>query len=304
MNHSLKKSIALLAVLISTTSSFGQETILKAYLESARKTQTPAKKSDLYRMALKEAEDLRKPPVLIQTLFEIGTFEISQGNFLTAERLMKRGIALEKSPLGLAHCNSLIGNLYLAWNRPEKALPYFKKSVDLRDANHSPQWELGNAISGLAECYYLNGDYASSAPLFSKAVSLLENDTNHKYQLGKALLGLANLKLAEKDAVSADALVREAILLFEKTERTDIKDVAFCKITLAQTKELNGDSEQALVLYESAISTIDTPNPSNSIRILPALDSMVKLLRKNAKPEEAIPFEDRAVQIRKLCAAR
>lgn len=292
---------ALAGVLATAPSARAQESVYNAYIEAARKAQDEAEKAKLYRLALQEAEGLNNPKLLAQALLANGMFEEGRGNYPEAERLMKRGLGLAREPLFAAHANALLGNLYRNSSRPAQALLFYKKAVELREANQPPtSFEFSQALRDLADCQRELGNLDAAAPIYAKAISIVENQPRHKYHLAYALSGLAELRLAQDNPTASEALARQALSIFEGMETRPSFNQAICFTTLARVKERADQADEALALYRSAITHFDDPRPSNHIRLVAALQGAARLLKEGGRTEEAQALAKRAEEIRAL----
>ena len=93
--------------------------------------------------------------------------QMDQARYEEAEALFRRALEISEAgpasdeDLGMALGN--LGALYLAWDRPARAEPYVKRSVEIGERLlGSDHLRLGLALNSLGVLYWEMGDYESA----------------------------------------------------------------------------------------------------------------------------------------------
>lgn len=161
-----------------------------------------------------------------------------------------------------------IGLVYLMWNNPEEALPYFENCLKLNDDYGPAINSLGNAhlmigdydkaisyfgriddgmlyatphmpLTNMGLAYYKKGDYVKAEQCYRDALKIEPDFTN-------ALVLLGELQLKNGDS-------RGALRSLQRAVRID--DSAVVKYYLGLAYVANGDRANAAKMFESILST-------------------------------------------------
>jgi len=285
--------------------TYAQESIVKAYVDAANKTEDPAKKSELLKMAMEEAESLKKPELLCGPLFLLGSAELKNDQEKKARALFLRAIEVAPNENLKALFNSKVGNEFYYSNKLKEALVFYKQAVTLRE-NVNPlgskqAYVLAQSMKDLANCQRDIGNLVAAEVIYKKAIGIaeeaLKNNPKAKYHTATPLVGLARLKIKQGKPDEATALAREALGVFEEIDNQPW--CGECMFILGESKQLEGSKESALALYKKAIEAFDFKQEYVHANIIPLLETTVSALKAADENTEAEKLSERLLKLRK-----
>ena len=111
-----------------------------------------------------------------------GNFEVSEAHLLEAQRIRRASLPSEHP----SHVESRfsLGQLYLDWDRPERARPHLEAYVAYAEReNPEGHWGTGNAQAWLGRCLGRVGETDSARPLLERGLRTLRASVgeNHSF---------------------------------------------------------------------------------------------------------------------------
>ncbi len=127
------------------------------------------------RSALEKAETSAKPLQVARSLNELGMLLQIRGDFLHAEELYRRAIAIwETSPeqqLNLAAVLNNLANVYGAEAQYDKAEPLCRRALEIQMRISGPESRgVADTLSNLGSLQYVRGHYAEAESTFRKVL--------------------------------------------------------------------------------------------------------------------------------------
>jgi tetratricopeptide (TPR) repeat protein len=187
--------------------------------------------------------------------FQLAQFQGSRGNqagqlklYKSAEKLFKKALALDPT---LIEAKTNLGYLWLAQERPKKAIVFFQQALAI-NPNHF------SALNGLANAYVLQKQFAQAEATFQQLVKLSPGQADYWFNLGSVL---------QKDGKLEDArLAYQQSLKVEPTHQRTLFNLA----TLCHNQ---GQLTEAKRFYEQAKQAgIETPVGLEALRRLRIID--------------------------------
>ncbi|MEB3205907.1 MAG: tetratricopeptide repeat protein [Vampirovibrionales bacterium] len=230
--------------------------------EPDSKPQPKEKKEDLMTNA-SQAKELYNKGV---DAFQLAQFQGSRGNqagqlnlYKSAEKLFKKALTLDST---LIEAKTNLGYLWLAQERPKKAIVFFQQALATHP-NHV------SALNGLANAYVLQKQFAQAEATFQQLVKLSPGQADYWFNLGSVL---------QKDGKPEDARVAyQQALKLEPTHQRTLFNLA----TLCHNQ---GQLNDAKRYYEQAKQAgIETPVGLEALRRLRILDKS----ESDAQPVDA-----------------
>ncbi len=191
-------------------------------------------------------------------LFAIPDPTRAQGESITAQRLLERGIAQIETDL--ASEPEVRGSLMLTMGRSlaglglyEEATDLLRRSLELRE-RHSPRGEgVAEACLRLGEVLSVTGHYEQAEPLLRRALSIRQQASEpDPAALAEVHLHLGDLSAKTGRFDAADSELTSAAQLAQTTEQVELlARILDRHATLLQSQ---GDSDGALRFFDQALS--------------------------------------------------
>jgi tetratricopeptide (TPR) repeat protein len=149
-----------------------------------------ARAEDFYQQALASAESATNVPAgeQVEYLQALGDFYRLRGQCDRAEPVLKRALAIREQAAGsdsepdaeldVAVCCDYLGQTYLAWNKPEQAELFYRRSLALVEkisGDDSP--DLAPRLMGLAMALRTQKKYTEAEGLYKRDLTITEKDT-------------------------------------------------------------------------------------------------------------------------------
>ncbi|MEO5915315.1 MAG: tetratricopeptide repeat protein [Luteolibacter sp.] len=141
----------------------------------------------LYQQALATVEAAANPPAdeIVQQLQSLAEFYRSTSKYQEAEAAAKRALTIREQAVqtnptpdalgNVAFCNDQLGQIYLAWNKPDQAESYYNQSVAMVEKIGGAEGhDLPPRLMGLAAALRAQKNYAAAETQYKRAMAILE----------------------------------------------------------------------------------------------------------------------------------
>jgi tetratricopeptide (TPR) repeat protein len=262
-----------------------------------------AKAEELFRTALKQAEEKNAGPLVTAAILDcLATTLADQGRYLNAERLLREALSIAQRAAGPNSNAAATIIWHLAWvygecGQMEAAEPLLSKyeAIVVANASNNPNAEdLGN----LGRIYALRRSARKTLALFQRAVDILEAQSNpDNTKLARALLDRAGAFGAVRNFNAAFAdIQRVRTLLCGASETAPALgiDLAVTEGTVSREARQFTDSAAA---YVKAIQIAETSYGGAHPLLAFILTDYARTLRSMGRKKEASAFVERAKHI-------
>ena len=157
---------------------------------------------------------------------------------------------------------------------------------------------LAGSISGLAQGYLQQGNYAESESLFQRALAILEKELGpENVALAGVLNNLATVYRLRGNYAAATPPARRSLAILEKSFGPDHQNVAIGLNNLALILRLKGDYEGARPLLLRSLSILEKNLGKEHPNVAIGLNNLVLVQRLQGKNAEAEPVARRSLSI-------
>jgi len=233
----------IISALIASTEQRGMESD-KAALEAIAEAQDLAITTFGEQSLLAASVRVR----LASTLTQLGDYEGSESNFLTAIPVLEEQLGKDHS-VTLSALNNL-GYLYNSNGQQAKAEPMYRELLERQIAKNGLLHRfVGDTYQNLARAITKQERYDESIPLHRKAYEIYKSvyDDNH-YIIAFPLLSITYAELQRGRGPEAEAAAREALSRFEATlPDSFLEGVAQCLVGLSLEQQGRIDEGSAMV---------------------------------------------------------
>jgi tetratricopeptide (TPR) repeat protein len=188
-----------------------------------------------------------------------------QANYMQAEPLMRRALAINEASFGLDHPNVTIdlnnlAQLLQATNRLSEAEPLMRRALAIFEKALGPEHpNAAITLDNLAGLYQTQGQYAKAEPLFERALAIAEKALSPEHShVAWSLDGLARIHTDQGQYPNAAALYQRSLAIRERALGLEHPDVAWSLNGLAGLSRLRGKLEKAESLFERALEIRET----------------------------------------------
>jgi CHAT domain-containing protein len=254
----------------------------------------------------KVAEKLASKPDLINSLADLGSLYIRQGQYLKAAPLSRRCLDLAKSLVNENPIESRYGqaaayrNLasIVAWQGDSAtAIEYYQKSavffVTLSYAFKGLyKVDILDDLRNIGWVRYVSGDYSGALEYYHKAL-LLAEESNSQDRLQGVLNNLGLLYIDQGDYSKADELLRRALQIATKIDDED--GIITISQDLALLDQRQGKYESAVTRFAEVVKLAEKGQLPNLI--IPPLEGLGSAYHKLGRYDLALRHYDRALEI-------
>ena len=157
---------------------------------------------------------------------------------------------------------------------------------------------LAGSISGLAQGYLQQGNYAASESLFQRSLAILEKGPGPENPaLAGILNNLATVYRLRGNYAAATPPAQRSLAILEKSFGPDHQNVAIGLNNLALILRLKGDYEAARPLLVRSLSILEKNLGKEHPNVAIGLNNLVLLQRLQGKNAEAEPLARRSLSI-------
>jgi len=248
-----------------------------------------ARWKELEESMMKELDDFVSNE--IDKLFNIAANHFNNGNYTTAEQLLKQVIALKPEKVDAYY---FLGNTYVKLEKNDLAEEYFLKALEIQP-DHQP------TIIALIDLYDKTNQHMKRIPLMEK-IAELSQDAETWFAVGNLYNQLDNKEKAKESYLKAlaidpefsGAIVNLSIILYDEGNYSEAipylekafeeaPDNTFIAARLATAYQKSGRTQEAIDKYENVL--IKDPN---NIQAYLNLISIYRSMGNNAKAIEKI----------------
>jgi tetratricopeptide (TPR) repeat protein len=142
---------------------------------------------NFYRSALASVESATNAPIgeSVEYLQSLGDFYRVEGKYNQAEAVLNRALAIRQrelasnsevnAELDVAVCCDYLGQNYCAWNRPEQAEHFYRRSLELvEQVSGNDSTDLGPRLIGLASALRAQKKYAEAKEQYERDLEITE----------------------------------------------------------------------------------------------------------------------------------
>ncbi len=188
------------------------------------------------------------------TLSLLGSVYYARGSYdkaLSAYREAKDIFSSLNAPANAASVLSGMGAVYHAWGRYEEAEARYREALDLAQLLGLPDQQAAG-IKALAQTAQARGDYSGAVGQYQKALEL-SRSLGRPADTAQILDALGSAYFEWGRYGEAEAAYQEALKLHRGIGKSD--GVIRSSIHIGGIRQVQGDTEGALELYESALET-------------------------------------------------
>eukprot|EP00252_Welwitschia_mirabilis_P001275 TRINITY_DN1116_c0_g1_i1.p1 TRINITY_DN1116_c0_g1~~TRINITY_DN1116_c0_g1_i1.p1 ORF type:complete len:599 (-),score=126.89 TRINITY_DN1116_c0_g1_i1:107-1903(-) len=184
-----------------------------------------------------------------------------------------------------------MGNMYTNIDKPEKALPLYRRSLEVQQSilgKESPL--LVNTLMQMAEAYVAVNEESRSKDLYHQIISILESAKGRDCEeLVLPLTDLSHLLIKEWNVKEAEELLRRSMNIMEKLHGKDHAKVGATMCVLARALCAQGKVSEAVSLYQKALDIMENKSgmPSYDQGLERIRTDFAELLHVLGREEEA-----------------
>jgi tetratricopeptide (TPR) repeat protein len=251
-------------------------------------------------------EALQRRPEDAATLNALGVSLAFAAEYVEAEALFRRALAIREKALGPDHQDVAASMNYLASLMRVKgdyssAEPLFHRALAIQEKALGPDdLNVATTLNNLAFLLQKKGDYTGAERLYRRALAIQEKapPPNHsEVEVAKTMNNLAHLLQTTGDYAGADPLHRRALAIKEKELGPDHPEVAKSLNNVALLLQARGDYTGAEPLYRRAVSINEKALGPDHPIVGIMLANLANLLRTTGDYAEAEPLQRRALAI-------
>jgi tetratricopeptide (TPR) repeat protein len=179
-----------------------------------------------------------------------------------------------------------------------QAVQAFQVAIGEAEKFGSIDPRLAQSINGMAQAYFLQGNFAAAERQFQQALTIYEksarpNDPN----VAMVLNSLATVQRFRGNFAEATALSRRSLAILENAFGTEHPNVAIGQNNLAMIRRLHGDYEEARLLSARSLSILEKALGPEHVNVGISLNNLVQsyVLEKNY--DKAEPLARRSLSI-------
>jgi len=244
-------------------------------------------------------------PEAARLLHRTGNYLYERGQYMEAEPLHQRALAIRKHVLGPYHpdvAQSLtdLALLYLGQGKYERVEPFHQRAHTIFECALGPaHHHVATSLNNLAKLYLAQGRYEAAEILMQRALAIREQVQGPDHpDVANSLHHLADLAAAQGKYIEAEELYRRALNMREQSLGLTHPNVAETLHEWARLYHTQGRDEQAEPLFRRALTIREQILGPEHPALADTLESYADLLRKTGREGEAGPLEERAKAIR------
>ncbi len=244
-------------------------------------------------------------PEAARLLHRTGNYLYERGQYMEAEPLYQRALAIREHMLGSYHpdvAQSLtdLALLYLGQGKYEQAEPLYQRALTIQEQALGPDHpDVAITLNDLAMLYYFQGKYEQVEPFHLRARTIFERalGPTHPY-VAASLNNMAKLCLAQGRYEAAEILMQRALVIREQVQGLDHPDVANSLHHLADLAAAQGKYTEAEELYRRALNMREQSLGPRHPNVAETLHEWARLCHTQGRDEQAAPMFRRALTIR------
>lgn len=237
-------------------------------------------------------------------LNEAGHYCFERAQYIEAERLFKRALAIREQLLGPEHPDvamsfSNLAALFHHQGRYDEAEPLFKRALAIHDRAPEPDHlNVALVLNNLAAFYDSQGRHEEAEPPFERALAIRERTLgpNHP-SVATSLNNLGALYDHQGRYADAEPLFERALAIRERTLGPDHPDVAGSLNSLAGIYNNQGRYAEAKPLLERSLAIRERALGPDHPDLARNLNNLATFYYSQGRYEEAKPLLERSLAI-------
>jgi tetratricopeptide (TPR) repeat protein len=190
------------------------------------------------------------------------------------------------------------GQSALQLGRSTEAIRAFQAAMSEAENLGWSDRRLADSISGLAQGYLLQGNYAASERLFERSLEILEKALGPEDpSVAVTLNNLATVYRLRGDYAQAIPSARRSLAILEKLYGGEHQNVAIGLNNLALILRLHTDYDEASLLFQRSLSILEKMLGRDHINVAIGLNNLVQVQHLQGKNADAEPLARRALSI-------
>jgi len=252
-----------------------------------------------------EAETSEQVTSFMMSLFEASRPENAQGNTVTAQMLLERGVeraeALEQQPAIQARMFQEIGRAYRTLGRYDRAEPLVARALEMTRRIYGERHpEVASSLNQQGMLLKEQGDYAAAESLYHQALEIQRETLGGGHpDLAESLnnLGVVNRLNGEYEA--AEKYLRESLDLWHKLYGEEHPEIANSTQNLGTVLMMQGEFEEAEELLHDALAMERRLVGDRHPLVATILLNLALVIKKQKRYEEAEPLYRRALEVQR-----
>ena len=179
-----------------------------------------------------------------------------------------------------------LGSIYAKIGQPEKASQTLEAAIAAARTGGAAPADLAALLQTLSAARDLRGDNAGAVAALTEALAL-SRGTGDPQEVIAILTNLGLAQVRSGDAATAERTLDEAHALASEHFGPDSVQAADVDITIAETRAVGGDVDQAIALVEPAIARLRTVHPPAALPLLSALTTQASIYRQSGRYADA-----------------
>lgn len=258
----------------------------------------------LGRLALStaEAEFGSEDTAVARTLLRIGYYHFCKQEYMEAEPLNIRALAIHEKALGPRHAlvgksSTSLGVLYRRLGRYAEAEPLHERALDIWQAVYGADHEFVAWIHhNLVSLYECQGRFAEAEIHCQRAIAIWENHNGGDHSMMTEGLGtLAKLRQEQGRYDEAESLLVKVLAIREKTHGPDNSWVASTLNGLANLYRVQGRVSEAENIGRRALAMAERGQGPDHPLVARYLHDLANVYCDQGKLKEAEPLLERAL---------
>ncbi len=263
------------------------------------------KADSILHLALKERTSVLGPnsKEVAETLLGLGLLRMDQAQYAEAERLIRKGLAIDEQQLPandpmVAKYRSALGLALMNRGAYNSAIEQFNESLRIQTGRPELISDLGDNLTDLATAHFYLGHYAESES-FDRRVLALDRQLHpgDHASLAMELVNLGNVEQELTHYAEAERDFRQALAIDQSWYGKDNPETANLMRTLAQTLVFENRCEEAAQLVQQALIVQERAYGKAHPRVAMALGVLGKVALKRGSLDEARADFTRALEI-------
>jgi tetratricopeptide (TPR) repeat protein len=248
-----------------------------------------------YEMAFVEAARL---------LNQAGFYLYEDADYLEAEPLYKRALAIWENELGTEHpnvaaCLNNLGLLHKAQGRYKEAEIEYQRSLKIRGNVLGPEHlDVAKVLNNLATLYYSQRRYGEAEPFYKRALEIREKALGLEHpDVAQSLNNLGALYYSQERFGEAETRYQLALDIWKKALGPEHPDVARSLNNLAELYRSQRRYEEAEPLFQRSLEIREKVLGPEHPAVATCLNNLAGLYRSQGQYEKSEPLLSRALAI-------
>jgi len=252
-----------------------------------------------YERALALKEQVGNPAEIAQSLNNIGNICQDQGNLEEALSYFERALAYDEqvgNPADIAASLNNIGGIYQDQGNLEEALSYFERALALVEQVGNPA-EIATLLNNIGGIYQDQGNLEEALSYFERALAY-DEQVGNPADIAASLNNIGGIYQDQGNLEEALSYFERALALVEQVGNP--ADIALSHHNIGFIYEEQEKWEQAIEPYEKALSLYERSGEGFESYMADELEALATCYAELGETEKALPYYERAQQMRRL----